>query len=176
MRVYRELLWGLSKPDRLFTVPLLLMLGRPPIVEANEVGGRNQGRVLQFGLDGRRGPGFNRFRLNRRELRALGVWGDSIVELISGFTVAKHLRQETKGADNHARRTELLTAGMLFALIPIIGLGAIYSYASGLRTEGSPLGIVIALGAVIIVPCLWWQKRKIGEETRGLPLSIDAVE
>ena len=26
------------------------------------------------------------------------------------------------------------------------------------------------------MPYLWWQKRKIGEETRSLPLSIDAVE
>jgi divalent metal cation (Fe/Co/Zn/Cd) transporter len=26
------------------------------------------------------------------------------------------------------------------------------------------------------MPYLWWQKRKIGDETNNLPLSIDAVE
>ena len=75
-----------------------------------------------------------------------------------------------------ARRTELFTTGLLFALISVVGLGAVYSYVSGLRPEGSPLGIAIAIGAVIVMPYLWWEKRKIGEETRSLPLSIDAVE
>jgi len=102
--------------------------------------------------------------------------GDSLVELISGFAVLRHLRQEPTASEDQSRRTELLGTGLLFALIPVIGLGAVYSYASGLRPESSPLGIVIAVGAVIVMPFLWWQKRKIGEETRCLPLSIDAVE
>jgi divalent metal cation (Fe/Co/Zn/Cd) transporter len=102
--------------------------------------------------------------------------GDSLVELISGFAVLRHLRREVTSSGDQSRRTESLTAGLLFALLPVIGLGAVYSYASGLRPESSPLGIIIAVGAVIIMPYLWWQKRRIGEETRCLPLSIDAVE
>ena len=39
-----------------------------------------------------------------------------------------------------------------------------------------PLGILIAIGGVIVMPYLWWQKRKIGDETNSMPLSIDAVE
>ena len=101
---------------------------------------------------------------------------DSLIELISGFAVLSHLRKDATGSEIESRRTELLTTGLLFALIPVIGLGAVYSYASGLRPEGSPLGIVIAIGAVIVMPYLWWQKRKVGEETRSAPLSIDAVE
>ena len=65
---------------------------------------------------------------------------------------------------------------MLFALIPIIGLGAIYSYITGLKPEGSLLGIAIAIGAVIVMPYLYIQKKRIGRETRSLPLSIDAIE
>ena len=38
------------------------------------------------------------------------------------------------------------------------------------------LGILIAIGAVIIMPYLWWQKKKIGDETNNMPLSIDAVK
>ncbi|MGA2663567.1 MAG: cation transporter [Nitrososphaerales archaeon] len=106
----------------------------------------------------------------------LAFGGDSLVELISGFVVLGHLRKGLAGSEIHEGRTELVTTGLLFALIPIIGLGAVYSYASGLRPEGSPLGIAIAVGAVVVMPYLWWQKRKIGEETRCAPLSIDAVE
>ena len=106
----------------------------------------------------------------------LAFGGDSLTELISGFAVLSHLRKDVSGAEVKARRTELLTTGLLFALIPVIGLGAVYSFASGVRPEGSPLGIAIAIGAVIVMPYLWWEKRKIGDETRSLPLSIDAVE
>jgi len=106
----------------------------------------------------------------------LAFGGDSLVELISGFAVLSHLRKDLAGSEVQSQRTEKLTAGLLFALVPVIGLGAVYSYVSGLRAESSPLGIAIALGAVVIMPYLWWQKRRIGEETRSIPLSIDAVE
>ncbi len=106
----------------------------------------------------------------------LAFGGDSIVELVSGFAVLSHLRKDATTTEIKTRRTESLTTGLLFALIPVIGLGAVYSYASGLRPEGSPLGIAIAIGAVIVMPYLWWQKRRIGKETRSMTLSIDAVE
>jgi len=106
----------------------------------------------------------------------LAFGGDSLIELISGFAVLNHLRKGAAGSDIQSGRTELLASGLLFALVPVIGLGAVYSYASGLRPEGSPLGIAIATGAVIVMPYLWWEKRKIGRETRNLALSIDAVE
>jgi divalent metal cation (Fe/Co/Zn/Cd) transporter len=106
----------------------------------------------------------------------LAFGGDSLVELISGIAVLRLLRKDVSGSEMMTRRTELFATGLLFALIPVIGLGAAYSYFSGLRPEGSPLGIAIAIGAVIVMPYLWWEKRKIGEETRNLPLSIDAVE
>lgn len=102
--------------------------------------------------------------------------GDSLIELISGFVVLNQPRKDANGFEIDSRRTELLTSGLLFALIPVIGLGAVYSYTSGLRPEASPLGIAIAIGAVIVMPYLWWEKKKIGKETRNLPLSIDAIE
>ena len=105
----------------------------------------------------------------------LAFGGDSLVELISGFVVLNHLRGgPTSGTHEH--RTELLTAGLLVALIPVIGLGALNSYLAGLRPEASPLGIAIALGALVIMPYLWYEKKRIGRETASLPLSIDAVE
>jgi len=107
----------------------------------------------------------------------LAFGGDSLVELLSGFTVLTFLRRSPSGPGTGLRRgTEKITNALLFSLIPVIGLGAIYSYFAGLRPEASPLGIAIAVGAVIIMPYLWLEKRKIGRETRSFILSMDAVE
>ena len=107
----------------------------------------------------------------------LAFGGDSVAELLSAFVVFSHLRKDVAGTTSGVgRQTAVTTTLLLFALVPTIGLGAAYSYSVGLRPEGSPLGVVIAVGAVVIMPYLWLEKRKIGTETRCLPLSIDAVE
>ncbi len=100
----------------------------------------------------------------------------SVVELLSGVVVLRHLRKGSAGLGTSDRRTAFVTTALLFAIIPIIGLGAIFSYLTALRPEGSALGIAIAAGAVIIMPFLWFEKRDIGRGTRCLPLSIDGVE
>jgi divalent metal cation (Fe/Co/Zn/Cd) transporter len=102
--------------------------------------------------------------------------GDSVVELLSASVVYKHLRRDASGSTGLGRRTALTATALLFALIPAIGLGAVYSFLGGLRPEASPLGVAIASGAVLIMPFLWHEKRKIGRETRCLPLTIDATE
>jgi divalent metal cation (Fe/Co/Zn/Cd) transporter len=109
----------------------------------------------------------------------LAFGGDSLIELISGLAVLGGLRRDSSrssglGKDN--KRTEQFTSLLLFGLIPVIGLGAVYSYITGLRPEGSPLGIVIAIGALIVMPYLYIQKKRIGRETRSLSLSMDAIE
>ncbi len=109
-------------------------------------------------------------------LALLAFGGDSVVELLSAFVVFSHLRGDVTGSAGLGRRTALTTTFLLIALVPTIGIGAIYSYASGLRPEGSLLGVAVASGAVLIMPYLWLEKRKIGKETRCLPLSTDAVE
>ena len=109
----------------------------------------------------------------------LAFGGDSLIELISGLAVLTGLRKDSSlstTSGEHSKRTEQFTSGLLFALIPVIGLGAIFSYTTGLKPEASPLGIVIAVGAVIVMPYLYVQKKRIGRETRSLPLSIDAIE
>ncbi|HXY56310.1 MAG TPA: cation transporter [Nitrososphaerales archaeon] len=106
----------------------------------------------------------------------LAFGSDSVVELLSAFVVSSHLRGDAAGSEGPGRRASLTTALLLFALIPTIGIGAVYSYFSGLKPEGSLVGVAVALGAVVIMPYLWHEKRKIGRETRCLPLSIDATE
>src|SRR2546425_7094319 len=108
----------------------------------------------------------------------LAFGGDSLIELISGLAVLSGLRRDSSrvGSVLDSKRTEQLTSALLFALIPVIGLGALYSYITGLKPEGSPLGIAIAVGAVIVMPYLYLQKKRIGRETRSLALSMDAIE
>ncbi len=110
----------------------------------------------------------------------LAFGGDSLIELISGIAVLTGLRKDSSGRSNrdetHSKKTEQFTSALLFALVPVIGLGAVYSYVTGLKPEGSPLGIAMAIGAVIVMPYLYVEKKKIGRETRSLALSIDAIE
>ncbi len=109
----------------------------------------------------------------------LAFGGDSLIELISGLAVLRVLRGDSSRSSRNAtdrRRTEQFTNLLLFSLIPVIGLGAVYSYITGLKPEGSPLGIAIALGALIVMPYLYLQKKRIGRETRSLSLSMDAIE
>jgi len=106
----------------------------------------------------------------------LAFGGDSLVELLSGFTALTFLRRAPSRSEPNPRgRTESVTNALLFSLIPVIGLVAIYSYVTGLRPEASPLGIAIAVGAVVIMPYLWLRKRRIGRETRSSVLSMDAI-
>jgi divalent metal cation (Fe/Co/Zn/Cd) transporter len=110
-------------------------------------------------------------------LALLAFGGDSVIELISGFAVLAFLQRDVKGSVGEvSERAERMTSTLLFLLIPIIGLGAGYSYLTGLRPETSTVGLAVAIGAVIVMPYLWFEKRKIGRETRCPPLSMDAVE
>lgn len=97
----------------------------------------------------------------------LAFGGDSLIELVLGFAVLSHLRKDVNSSEMHSKGVEQVTTALLFSLIPVIGLGAVYSYVSGLRPEGSPVGIAVAIGAAIIMPYLYLQKKKIGEETRS---------
>jgi len=109
----------------------------------------------------------------------LAFGGDSLIELISGIAVLMGLRKDsslTTTSEEHNSKTEQFTSLLLFTLIPVIGIGTVYSYITGLKPEASPLGIAIAIGAVIVMPYLYIQKKRIGRETRSLPLSIDAIE
>ena len=117
------------------------------------------------------------FGLVGGSLALLAFGGDSLIELISGLTVLAYLRRDASGSEMHdEKRIEQVTSALLFSLIPIIGFGAVYSAVKGVRPEGSSLGIAVALGAVVIMPYLWFKKREIGRETRSLPLSMDALE
>jgi divalent metal cation (Fe/Co/Zn/Cd) transporter len=106
---------------------------------------------------------------------ALAAFGaDSSIELISSTVVLSHLRSDAEGREGRGRSISRLTNLLLFSLIPTLGGIGAYSFLSGVRPEGTLLGVAVATGAVIVMPFLWYEKRRIGKQTRCLPLSIDA--
>ena len=112
-------------------------------------------------------------------LALLAFGGDSVVELLSSFAVVQHLRGVARAPTMSTHGdgpTEWVTAILLISLIPIIGLGAIYSILTGIRPEASSLGIGVALCAVVIMPVLWYHKKRIGKLCNCLPLELDASE
>jgi divalent metal cation (Fe/Co/Zn/Cd) transporter len=109
-------------------------------------------------------------------LALLAFGGDSLIEIMSGLAVTLHLRRDSSGSSGLGERTEKLTKFLLVALMPVIGGAAVYSYLAGFEPEPSLLGVAIALGAVIIMPVFWIQKKRIGRETNCAPLSMDAVQ
>jgi len=111
-------------------------------------------------------------------LALLAFGGDSLVELLSSFAVVRHLKHSLTSSNVYleSKRTEWTTALLLLSLIPLIGLAAVYSFLSGIRPESSVLGIMVAIGAIVIMPALWYEKKRIGAASNCLPLTIDATE
>jgi divalent metal cation (Fe/Co/Zn/Cd) transporter len=111
-------------------------------------------------------------------LALIAFGGDSLVELVSAIAVAAFLRSDRagRGSSEVLERTERVTRLLLVLLIPTIGLGTLYAAVSGVRAESSVLGITVAVGAVLIMPVLWLQKRSIGMKTGCRPILNDAVE
>ena len=111
-------------------------------------------------------------------LALLAFGGDSVIELISSWAVLSYLRRmRTSTRDVEEKgRAEWITTILLFLLIPTIGFGMIDSYLAGIVPESSVLGIGVAVAAVIGMPVLAVEKKRIGSAGNLLPLSIDAIE
>jgi len=112
-----------------------------------------------------------------KSMALLAFGGDSVIELISAYAVLGFMGNLSKdvAAEVESERTEKFALSLLVLLVPVIAGGAAYSYFSDVKPEASLLGIAVAFGAVVIMPILWIQKRKIGREADVVPLRIDAA-
>jgi divalent metal cation (Fe/Co/Zn/Cd) transporter len=109
-------------------------------------------------------------------LALLAFGGDSMVELTSSLTVVSYLQRKATSKETDHEKWEWATTLLLFLLIPLIAFGFVYSYVNNVQAEPSFSGIVVAVGAIIIMPILAVEKREIGSRANLLPLSIDAAE
>ncbi len=109
----------------------------------------------------------------------LAFGGDSVIELISAYAVLGYLRKSSRGIsdiESESEGTEKIATLLLFLLMPVIAGGAIYSFHLGIEPKASLLGIAVAVGAVIIMPIVWKEKKRIGTDGNIPPLTIDAIE
>ena len=111
-------------------------------------------------------------------LALLAFGGDSIIDMISSWTVLSHLRRTEKagGIDEENKTANRIKTILTFLLVPTIIIGIVYSYLRGVAAEPSALGIGMVIGSVVIMPILAVEKNRIGSKGNLVQLSIDAME
>lgn len=106
---------------------------------------------------------------------------DSAVELISGVVVLWRLSEETKGSD-HARieqaerRATWISAALLALLCLYVAITTGVGLVRRIEPENSFPGILISIGAVIIMPLLARVKRGINKRIGSAALRADIAE
>jgi len=112
---------------------------------------------------------FSAARAHSPALLAFGF--DSFVELLSAALVVLALTPRfTRKRIDHAAGT------LLFILAAVVGLTSILALVGKAQPEVSPLGIAITVAALLVMPLLAWQKRKLARRTGNNALAADAVQ
>jgi divalent metal cation (Fe/Co/Zn/Cd) transporter len=103
----------------------------------------------------------------------LAFGSDSLVELLSAVLVV--LAFNPRVAMSRTRATRL--AGiLLYALAAIVLITAILAWATDIRPETSVAGIAITVAALVGMPVIAWQKRRLARRTGSRTLAADAVQ
>jgi hypothetical protein len=114
---------------------------------------------------------FSAFRAHSPVLLAFGF--DSFVELLSAalvvLSLAPRFRLNQRGIDRAA-------GILLYILAAVVGLTSLLALAGRVQPESSPIGIGITVAALLIMPMLAWQKRKLARATGSSVLAADAVQ
>ena len=98
---------------------------------------------------------------------------DSFVELLSAALVV--LALAPRFHIDH-RRIDSASGTLLFILAAVVALTSILALAGKLQPEASPLGIAVTVAALLVMPLLAWQKRKLARRTGNNALAADAVQ
>ncbi len=98
---------------------------------------------------------------------------DSFVELLSASLVV--LALAPRFGSNHLR-INTASGALLFVLAAAVGLTCVLALAGKIQPEASPLGIAITLAALLVMPLLAWQKRRLARRTGNNALAADAVQ
>ena len=110
---------------------------------------------------------------------AFGI--DSLIELVSSGILLWRLRVESAGGDaglvERAERVAArIVAGLLVLLCLYVLVSSVYGLIAGSKPESSPLGIGVSAAALIIMPVLAAQKKRVAGVIDSDALRGDAVE
>jgi divalent metal cation (Fe/Co/Zn/Cd) transporter len=111
-------------------------------------------------------------------LTAFGL--DSVIELVSGAILLWRLLIEARGEDaEHIEQAERRAAWVVSVALALLCLYVLVTAILGLvlrsHPEGSPLGIAISAAAVLVMPWLWFTKRRIATRISSGALGGDAA-
>ena len=99
---------------------------------------------------------------------ALVAFGlDSAIEVVSATVVLVHLRAVLDGTEPNAarqRRALRTIAFTFFALAAYVTVDAVLTVLRADRPSASPLGLVVAGAAAVVMPALAWAKRRTAKE------------
>jgi divalent metal cation (Fe/Co/Zn/Cd) transporter len=112
-------------------------------------------------------------------LTAFGL--DSVVELLSGIVLYRRLQVESSGAsaddvDRLEARTTSISAVLLIVLCGFVVLSSIVGIVLRIEPEGSLVGIAVSAVAVVAMPLLAWQKRRVNAVVGSPSLRADIAE
>ncbi len=111
-------------------------------------------------------------------LIAFGV--DSLIELVSGLVLLWRLIVEAQGGDvgraeGAEGRARWIVAIALAVLCAYVLATAIYGLVTQERPESSPVGIALAIAAMLVMPWLAFTKRRIAGQIDSEALRADAA-
>lgn len=112
-------------------------------------------------------------------LAAFGI--DSVIELVSGSILLWRLRLEMRGEETE--RVEAAERSAAWVVVVTLALLCVYVLVSAIlgltrhsHSEASPVGIGVSLAAVIGMPLLALQKRRVAARIESEALEGDAAE
>jgi cation diffusion facilitator family transporter len=110
----------------------------------------------------------------------VGFGVDSAIEVISAVGLLWRLRTAADAPQDEEtvaeRRALYVVAFTFFALALYVGFEATMDLLGREATEPSPVGIVLALVSLAVMPILAWQKQRTGREWGSRALVADAAE
>jgi divalent metal cation (Fe/Co/Zn/Cd) transporter len=106
---------------------------------------------------------------------------DAVVELLSGIVLLQLLATEAAGADagrveRLERTTTRISAALLILLCAYVLLTSIAGLVTGLKPEGSPVGLGVTAVALVAMPVLAYAKRRVNTVINSASLRADIAE
>ena len=120
------------------------------------------------------------FGMLAASIALIGFGLDSIVESLSAVILIWRLRQHDTGTREEEEKTEKTAQRFVAVTFFILGIYVLYESADKLLgheiAQPSPVGILIAIASILIMPVLAWKKQAVGTAIGSKALIADSKE